>query len=258
MPRLSDPAAIRALLETDRSWCVYPLGDLAPGLFEHAEWFHAADGEPALVLLFRGFQKPVLFTLGPAEAVRPLLEEAVDDPELFLHVRPEIIPLVEERYAVPAVDPMWRMILEPSDLRAAPGEATRLTAADLPRLQALYADGEPVGEAPGFFAASMLEDGVYYGVREAGALVSAAGTHILAPAEGVAAIGNVYTRRDCRGRGLAARVTGAVAAELLRRDIATVALNVDQRNGAALRLYERLGFHRYCEFREGLAVKSPG
>lgn len=258
MPRLSEPAAIRALLETDRPWSVYPLGDLAPGLFEHSEWFRAAGDRAALVLVFRGFQTPVLFALGEAEAVRPLLEEALHDPAIYLHVRPEIVPLVRERYSAPKVDPMWRMVLErPGDLPA-PGDDARLGPADLAALQRLYADGEPVGEAPGFFAPSMLAQGVYCGIWEDDALVAAAGTHVLAPDEGVAAIGNVYTRRDRRGRGLAAHVTGAVAGELLRRGIGTVALNVDQRNEAAFRVYERLGFRRYCEFREGLAARSMG
>jgi RimJ/RimL family protein N-acetyltransferase len=258
MPPLSDPSQIRSLLETDRVWSVYPLGDLTPGHSEHAEWFWTGEGVRALVLIFRGFQTPVLFALGEAEAVRPLVEEAVQDPEIYLHVRPEIVPLVQERYSVPEVDAMWRMVLErPEDLPA-PGRAERLGPSDLEALQGLYKDGEPVGEAPGFFAPSTLELGVYWGIREDDALVSAAGTHVLAPTERVGAIGNVYTRRYRHGRGLAAQVTGAVAAELLRMDIGTVALNVDQGNGAAFRVYARLGFRRYCEFREGLAVLSPG
>ena len=61
----------------------------------------------------------------------------------------------------------------------------------------------------------MIESGVYYGVLEGSSLVAAAGTHVFAPDEGVAAIGNVYTRRDQRGRGFAACVTSAVAARLL-------------------------------------------
>jgi len=84
-----------------------------------------------------------------------------------------------------------------------------------------------------------------------------AGTHLVAPEEGVAAIGNVYTRPECRGRGLATRLTGAVAAELVRRGIPLVALNVCPENLPAMRAYRRLGFFKYCEFVEGLAVRRP-
>jgi predicted GNAT family acetyltransferase len=73
----------------------------------------------------------------------------------------------------------------------------------------------------------------------------------------VAAIGNVYTRRDRRGRGLSGCLTSAVAAEILRLRIPVVGLNVSQRNSAAIRVYERLGFAAHCEFVEGPAVSFP-
>jgi predicted GNAT family acetyltransferase len=126
----------------------------------------------------------------------------------------------------------------------------------LPALERLFATGAEAGDAPDFFAAHMVQQGVYYGLYEAGSLVAAAGTHLLVPAEGVAAIGNVYTRRDRRGRGLAAQVTSAVVADVLRGSpaLATIALNVKQTNQAALTVYQRLGFTSYCAFYEGTAL----
>src|SRR5258708_6534207 len=66
MPPISAPAAIRAILHTDPTWSVYALGDLAPHLFARAAWFRSADTPPTLVLLYRGFDPPVLFALGEA------------------------------------------------------------------------------------------------------------------------------------------------------------------------------------------------
>jgi ribosomal protein S18 acetylase RimI-like enzyme len=137
----------------------------------------------------------------------------------------------------------------------------RLGPDDFPALQRLYADGEALGEAPGFFRAWMLDRGVFYGIPEGRSLVAAAGTHLVAPSEDVAAIGNVYTRRDRRGRGLAAQVTTAVTAELLSMDLRTIALNASPQNLTALRVYERPGFKRYCPFYEGMATRgrtTPG
>jgi ribosomal-protein-alanine N-acetyltransferase len=154
---------------------------------------------------------------------------------------------------------MWRMLLT-QDLPAAPPvvPVERLSADDLQDLQELYRDGEPSGEAPDFFLPSMLAEGVYFAAREAGRLVAAAGTHLAAPSEDLATIGNVYTRRDRRGRGLAGAVTGAVVAELRRSGIGSIALNVRQSNAAALALYHRLGFRRYCPFYEGVArLRTP-
>ena len=254
MPRITHPAEIRALLEIDRPWAVYALGDLAPGFFEHSEWFRAPNA-PALILLYRAFATPVLFALGKPESVRGLLDEIGGEREMYLSIRPEILPLVKARYEVRHETAMWRMVLDPVNLAAPMQDAVRLGPADLAALQQLYADGQSTGEVPDFFYPSMIEQGVFFGIWEDKALVAAAGTHLVAPLESVGAIGNVYTRRDRRGRGLALRVTCAVAAELLRLGLRTVALNVNQRNAAAIRVYERLGFARYCAFYEGVAAR---
>ena len=98
----------------------------------------------------------------------------------------------------------------------------------------------------------MLADGAFHGIYEGTALVAAAGTHLVAREEGAAAIGNVYTRHDRRGRGLARLTTSSVLAELA--GIETIGLNVRAENDAALHLYESLGFVRHCQFYEGLAA----
>jgi ribosomal protein S18 acetylase RimI-like enzyme len=258
MPPLHDPAAIRGLLQRDRPWAVYPLGDLAPGFFEHCRWSRT-DGEPAaLVMLYQAFSPAVLFALGAPERVAALLDELDPARPLYLHVRPEIVPLLEARYRLTGLTPMWRMLLDRG--RFAPGDlggVMPLGPDDLDAVRRLYADGDAAGEAPHFFLPDMLSTGVFFGIREGSELVAAAGTHLVVPQEGVAAVGNIYTRRDCRGRGLGGRVTAAVVAEVLRRGLETVALNVAQTNAMARRVYERLGFAVYCPFVEGQAGPEP-
>jgi len=261
VPHLTDATLIRAILETDRNWAAYALGDLAPGFVEHAEWYRGGDTtHPALLLLYRLFTEPVLFSLGEAADVAQLLTEIKTEPALYLSIRPEILPLIKARYTVQHEAAMWRMILNPARFQVPPNtECTRLDLSHLPALRALYTDGQATGEVPDFFDELMLENGVFYGAYdEHGILLASAGTHLVAPHESVAAVGNVYTRRDQRGRGLARRVTGAVVADLLRGTptLRTVALNVNQQNLAALTVYEHLGFERYCQFYEGLAT-SP-
>jgi len=259
MPICTSLAELRVRLAADPGWCVYALGDLAPGYFERSEWHVEASGEPALLLLFRAFKTPVLFTLGTPAALGALLDEIAGEPALYLSIRPEVLPLAQARWRVTQLSPMWRMVLAPGEFRPPAAVANqlpiRLTPNHLAPLEALYADGAADGEAPDFFEASMVRHGAFYGVFEGGALISAAGTHLIAAGEGVAAVGNVYTRRDRRGRGLAAQVTGAVVADLLasRSPLGVVALNVRQTNLAAQRVYEQLGFRRYCAFYEGLA-----
>ncbi|MCW5977951.1 MAG: GNAT family N-acetyltransferase [Bryobacteraceae bacterium] len=253
MPAISDKAAIRSLLRTDAGWSLYALGDLAPGFFERSKWFAPSDGEKALALVYRAFETPVLFTLGEPEAIAGLLPD-IAEPRVYMHVRPEIPPVLETRYPSVTVKEMWRMTLDPAAYRPQRhGGAERLGPSDAAELLELFADGQETGEAPDFFSVEMLESGVFFGIREAGRLASAAGTHLVAEEEGVAAVGCVYTRRERRGRGLAAQVTSAVVEELARRGIPTIGLNVHQRNQPAIRIYERLGFRKHCEYREGLA-----
>jgi ribosomal protein S18 acetylase RimI-like enzyme len=254
MPPAANLEAIRRILETDRPWAVYALADLAPAYCADARWHVATHGLPALLLVYRAFRPPVLFAHGPVADLAPLLAEIADQPEFYLSVRPEIAALLRGAgYGISREKRMWRMLLDARRFAPPPHSAARLAPADLDELARLYADGDAAGETPPFFDAGMLRHGVYFGIRENGALVAAAGTHVLAPTESVAAIGNVYSRRDRRGHGFGLQVTAAVTAELLRLSVRTVALNVAESNRAAIRVYERLGFRRYCDYREGIA-----
>src|SRR5690348_1280971 len=110
MPRITEPAEIRAILEADRPWAAYALGDLAPGFFEYCDWFRAPGRAPALALLYCAFSIPVLFVLGEPEHVRCILEEIGAEREMYLSIRPEILPLIKRRYRVEQDMAMWRMI----------------------------------------------------------------------------------------------------------------------------------------------------
>jgi GNAT superfamily N-acetyltransferase len=249
---VSDRDKIREILSRDRAWSLYALGDLAPGYFERCSWF--LEGSEALILLYRGPELPVLFATGSPASVARLLPEVGKERAFYLHVRPEIVDLLAADYEIQGLKHMWRMTLDASRYQTVPcREARRLGEADLLALRELYADGDAAGEAPDFFFPEMLEQGVFFGVENDGKLASVAGTHLVVPDEGVAAVGNIYTRRDCRGRGWGTLVTSAVVGELLCLQIPTIGLNVNQQNQAALRVYEKLGFVKYCAFCEGLA-----
>ena len=252
MPPCSDPSRIRAVLNRDRAWALYLLGDLEPQLFARGSWWCDDD---AVTLLYRGFDPPILCAFGSGGSVRPLFDEMPRPARVYLHVQTEIAGLVGERYAVPEPRHMIRMALAGADYRPVPaGGAYRLAPGDTAALVALYRDGEAIGDAPGFFTPEMLDGGVYCGVRQHGELIAVAGTHIVSYGESVAAIGNVYTHRQHRGRGLGALTTSAVASALLGAGIRTVALSVNQRNQAAISVYRRLGFREHCGFVEGVAT----
>jgi GNAT superfamily N-acetyltransferase len=256
MPRTADPSLIRTILERDRPWAVYALGDLSPDFAEHCLWFALPEPSPALLLLYQRFDPPVLFALGSPSRLGRLIQE-VDAPVISLHVRRDALAAIRTRYRPMEIRAMSRMVVDPEGFRPVESGATsRLTGADVDAINHLYADGDRRGEGPDFFDRSMVEQGLFRGVWEGGELVAVGGTHLVVPSEGVCAVGNVYTRHDRRGQGLGARVTSAVVSDALAREFPTVVLNVDQGNAAAIRVYQRLGFRRYCDFVEGLARRS--
>lgn len=248
MPRLTDKHAIRTILRHDPVWSVYALGDLAPHMFGKTQWFGTESG-PDVALVLHDYGTSILFATG-TDAVREALQHVTSP--VHLQVQADSLAEIERHATVTAKKAMLRMAWKGQTPKTE-ASARRLTAADVPALTQLFADGEVAGESPDFFYPSMVTDGVFFGVYDGATLVAAAGTHLFAPEESAAAIGNIYTMRDRRGRGLGRVVTSAVLAAV--KDIETVGLNVRADNLAALHLYESLGFVRHCPFYEGLAFR---
>lgn len=249
----TDGKAIRAFLEQDRGYAAYALGDLEPCFFQHCVWYvaQAQDIPQALALLFTGMEPYVLFLMGEQEGLEAILDRAPLPQRAYINCRPSDLDLVKSTYELVSPDHMWRMILRPEAFRPVPGDVMRLGAEECDELTEFYREG---GDTL-FFLPYQLERGVYYGVRVDGKLVAATGTHLLAPSVGMACVGNVLTRAEYRRQGYGAATTSAVVAELLSMEL-TVVLNVRQDNAPAIRLYERLGFRRYCSFVEGMGVRK--
>ncbi|WP_404961137.1 GNAT family N-acetyltransferase [Streptomyces sp. 147326] len=116
---------------------------------------------------------------------------------------------------------------------AAP-EAVPLGRGDVPEMLEL------VGlTRPGPFLDRTVELGTYLGIRHEGRLVAMAGER-MRPA-GWSEISAVCTHPDHRGRGLAGRLTRAVAAAIRERGDSPF-LHAAAANTGAVRLYESMGF----------------
>ena len=253
MPRITDLSRVRALLDRDRAWAAYAIGDLSPEFAANCSWHAPDDESPALLLLYRGFDPPIVFAMGAAVHLATLVRE-IDAPTVSLHVRPDAIAAISPAYRPTHTRTMWRMVAEPAAFRPVVTDGVvALGESDLEAVNTLYDDGRQNDEGPTFFQPWMLRQGTFRGVREGPDLIAVAGTHLFSPELGVCAVGNVYTRRDRRRQGLGSRVTSAVVHHALSHAISTIVLNVGQGNEAARRVYEQLGFHCHCEFLEGEA-----
>ena len=243
---LTDRVEIRTLLERERIWAAYALGDLDDGLFAQCEWY--ASGQ-ALAMIFKGLPFFPLYSQGEPEGVDAILRCGITLSSVFLHQRPEHVPIVEKYYRLSELHPMWRMSLEA--FRPQRADALRLGIDRLVQIQELY----HTDNGADAFAPYQLATGYFYGVEQDGNLVSVAGVHLASHRSSIAAIGNVFTHPSYRGRGFAGRCVSAVVEALQADGIGTIILNVEQPNLGALRVYERLGFVKYCPFIEGSAER---
>jgi RimJ/RimL family protein N-acetyltransferase len=255
--------AVRSILNADPVWSAYALADLQPDFAPYCRWSVVqaeTRAEAGLVLLYTGLEPPVIFTAGAAQQVAAALSESELPPSIYMSAQPEHLPALQAIYDFGAdVRPMWRLVL--ADPAALPilDEAllTRLSTPDSARLRTLYGHGGPF--TPDAFDPYQIKNGLFWGITDPdGQLAAAGGTHIVDWKAGVAAIGNMYTHPAHRGRGYAGAILTAIVRQLLSHDVNLIVLNVDQRNIAARRLYERHGFVVHCAFFEGIGARRAG
>jgi len=252
---VSDRGEIASFLRADRLYAAYALGDLDGPNRKRVAWGLAYDeaGRPtALAMHHEGLVPQPLFLMGAPDGCRSILEHVLKPRDAYLQGSELHEVAVRDLYDLDAPIQMLRMVVDADTFMPFAGPAERLTALDIDDLNRLYQLGFRAG-----FPASVVEDGVYYGVRVRGRLVSAAGTHAINPREEIAIVGNVMTHTDFRGHDFAKMVTSAVTAELLDR-LPDVVLNVHADNDHAVAAYVRLGYRTHCQLIERLARRRAG
>jgi len=251
-------ARLRAYLQRRAALHLYELGDLDEFFWPSTRWFGLEDRDElhAVVLLYASPGLATVIALGDADELTLL-------GELLAAIRGELPARFHAHLSCGLVDALaphsvrerrglMRMVLTD---RSAVGPAddpqiVPLGVDDRDELSAFYARSYPGN----WFDARMLETRQYVGIRDP-ALVAAAGIHVYAPAEGVAALGNIAVAPDRRGEGLGPRVTAAVCRSLAAT-VDTIGLNVRADNAAAIRCYTRLGFAPFAEYEECLVTMA--
>jgi RimJ/RimL family protein N-acetyltransferase len=244
----TDRALLRSFLETDRLFAAYALCDLDDREFLRTRWGLAmSEGRPvAVVLQYAGYSPQPIFVMGDNSGIEAVLASVIKPRTAYVASRSENLTAVEAQYRVDSGPAMVRMWTDRANFRPFPSEVQRLLPVEIGELNRLYQLG-----FASWLPASAIADGLYYGIRIGGRLVSAAGTHVISATARMAVVGNVMTHTDHRGRGYATAVTSAVTSELLRF-CDQVVLNVRADNPPALAAYKRLGYQTYVNFEERL------
>lgn len=207
-----------------------------------------------LVLLYSELDPPVLLAIAdePLETMSTLLAELSPalPARLYVHISPQCLPALSASRPVSGrAEPHLKLSLDSVSLPPrAPGElpGSRLGPGDTDEVEEFFRRAYPGS----WFVPRMLQTERFVGVREDRALVSVAGVHVYSRQWGAAALGNVATLPEARGRGLGTAACLALCRLLARDGIPTISLNVRADNGAAIAVYRRLGFSLAAEYLE--------
>lgn len=249
---ITNPEPIARFLNADRVLHAYPLGYLDPKYAEACRWVGEwQNGELAgLALVYTGLSRAGLFTMGRADSVRPLLRALGNDlpRRVVAHIPPDHRASIES--VMQPMGPyrrMKRLGLHRDrfiDSEPPSADVDTLTHRDTAAILALYEYWPD-----NFFEPYNLESGLYFGIRDGDSLAAIAGTHHVSETFDVAAIGNLVTHPDHRGKGYASACTGALLRAAFER-VRHITLDVEEANEAAMRTYQRFGFEPYGEFFE--------
>lgn len=239
----------------------YELGDLDDFDWPHTRWYGWQDDSGALtqiVLLYSQPDVPVVIAIAeePTATMEALVTSIVPllPSPLYAHASPHLIPVLERRFSIAQAEPHVKLALNhPERLPSRAASVEILTAADVPEIESFYRLAYPGT----WFSPRMLGTERYVGIRQAGLLACVAGVHVYSPTWRVAALGNVATLPEYRGRGLAQSACASLCLMLLDDGIETIALNVRSDNSAAIAAYAHLGFEHAASYVEASLVAHP-
>ncbi len=249
---------IEAYLRKNVPLHIYSIGDLDDFFWQDTQW-HAlyADNEiQALALLSTGQTIPTLQVLSDqACPMRKLLRSIsqILPGRFHAHFSHGVGEALKEHYQIESRERHFKMVLNNNRL---PGTVdcscvVRLTENDIGQMLRLYDEAYPGN----WFDPRMLQTKQYFGIKIDNELVSAAGIHVYSQKYRVAALGNITTHPDYRGRGFALSVTARLCQSLLE-NVDYIGLNVKADNTAAIALYEKLGFERITPYYECM-ISTP-
>lgn len=203
-------------------------------------------------MIFFGSEIPSVLAFGIGEEFEQLLAETLDVlPErFFCHFQESSRAIFRTRFAEQPFGTHRKMQLvklKPAPPNEMGAKIQHLDTSHAQELTGFYSRAYP----DGYFIPRLLEMGKFVGAFVDGKLVSVAGVHVASDQYKVAALGNIATDPEFRGRKLARLLTHELARQF-KSEGKLICLNVKDNNAAAIRCYEQVGFeirHSYEEAR---------
>lgn len=256
MPLISlhDKPTLEQFLRRETLLHLYEIGDLDDFFWPQTIWYgwQEAGTLQQVALLYLDFEMPVLLANAGSnpDAMRTLLQHLVPllPRRFYSHLTPSLLELLMPHYHAEPHGLYHKMgLTDPQHLDMIPtDQVVAFDPDDQPALEALYAAAYPGN----WFAPRMLQTGCYYGIRHNDTIIAVAGVHVYSSAYRVAALGNVTTHPEWRGRGLGTAVCARLCRALLDQGVDRIGLNVKAENQIAIASYTRLGFTKVAEYGE--------
>ena len=255
---LHEKQEIEHLLEKNPYLHLYSLGDLDDLLWPYTIWYgYRSDNElKTVVLVYAGPQLPTVIGLSRNHED---LKKHLNSLQHLLpvrfnaHLNHDMEAVFHKNYNIESGLQHYKMAFLGKDNipEIDTGEVICLDQTDLPALQSLYDECYPGN----WFDPYMLQTNQYFGIKERGRILTAAGVHVFSQRYKVAAIGNIITRTDYRNRGYGSKVTAKLCESLSALDL-RIGLNVNANNSAAVACYNKSGFQIIAEYDEYLISRK--
>lgn len=233
---------------------IYELGDLDKFYWNKTIWYAFSNSFAVenIALVYCGTELPVLLLqsrseLSDAEICRSLVNYLPN--RIYAHLDPGLDRYLRPYYSLASHGKYWKMLLQDKSIVRDCAEAHHAVRLDRSILPDTINDFYERAYPGNWFDLRMLDTGEYWGIFDDGHLVSAGGVHVYSKQYRVAALGNIATLAEMRGKGLGRTVTAAVCQSLLQ-DMDIIGLNVRQDNASAIACYKGLGFEIVDEYEE--------
>ena len=240
---LHDRKEIESFLRENVYLNIYCIGDLDDFFWPHTTWYGCKEDEEiqAIALLYSGRALLTLVALSEENKTKYLLQNIVHLlPRIFhAHLCSGAQTALEYEYNIKPHGKFYKMALKDKSLphKIDCSEVVQLMNEDLDEILEFYKQAYPGN----WFDSRMLQTKRYYGIRKDNRIISVAGVHVYSEKYKVVALGNIVTHPDYRSNGFGKTVTAKLCQELSER-IDHIGLNVKSDNGAAISMYEKLGF----------------
>jgi GNAT superfamily N-acetyltransferase len=240
---LHDKNSILSYLKKNAGLQIYSIGDLDNFFWPKTIWFalRDADAIQSIALLYVGMDMPTLlsfyegescFSCQLIERIRHLLPVKFN-----AHLSPGLLDIFGRQNIIDYYGLNCKMVLKKAVHEPNDKNIRKLSFDDLSIIKDFFAVSYPKN----WFDSRMLETGKYYGYFINDKLVGVSGIHVFSEEYKVAALGNIATHPDHRGKQIGYKLTSALCFDL-QKCVDIIGLNVKSDNDHAIKCYKKIGF----------------